>query len=548
MNSLSRILISIIGVLVIGFIGILLYIYWPAITGTVNGSKYYTSQDVQDAYDKGYDDALKNESELTEQVNYYKELTDSYYSTILEYQSQIEEYETLNQTNKSTISSLEQNKKDLESQVESLTLNKTDNEETIKNLNVQIETLQNQVESLESSGLGKDEQIVQLNSQIVNLQEMVLQLQTTNDINTSTIKTLNSQITSLNKRIIELSNQVVSNDNSLSSLKSKIQELENSISYYENYIANLESEQQIVVTFEFAGSVYNIQVIDKNSSLSVVNPTSTEFVIFNYWTVDGLQIDLSNYIFTQNTKVVADVTYKYQVKFLVDGETYSDVQIVEEGEFLSLPEPPTKDKHKFVGWSLDGKEVISNIETLPVSEDLTYIAIFETSIYVTFMNGTEIYDSIEVVEGKITSLPEDPQKEQYFFNGWKLDSGEIVDLNEYHIEDSLIVYADYAYNWDGTYEGRSSGTYYLTVNVKNQEIVSVSYMGKTQEVKKLENGKYRTVSGISATSGSYTYIHFTMEFTSMDGRIYVTYKWNKSSNYDYQGASTSSTFYANRVE
>ena len=141
MNSLSRILVSIIGVLVIGFVGILLYIYWPAITGTVNGSKYYTAEEVQEAYDEGYEDALKNKNELTEQVNYYKELTDSYYSTILEYQTKIEEYETLNETNQSTISALEQNKKDLQSQVESLTLNKADNEETIKDLNSQIETL-----------------------------------------------------------------------------------------------------------------------------------------------------------------------------------------------------------------------------------------------------------------------------------------------------------------------------------------------------------------------------------------------------------------------
>lgn len=64
MNTVSKVLVSIIGVLVIGFVGILLYIYWPAITGTVNGNKYYTAEEVQEAYDKGYNDSNTSEKEL----------------------------------------------------------------------------------------------------------------------------------------------------------------------------------------------------------------------------------------------------------------------------------------------------------------------------------------------------------------------------------------------------------------------------------------------------------------------------------------------------
>ena len=83
------------------------------------------------------------------------------------------------------------------------------------------------------------------------------------------------------------------------------------MSYYEQYIAALENGEQVVATFEFDGSVYNIQIVNKNSLLTVTPPQSTAYVIFNGWTVNGELIDLETFRITENTKIVADVTHKY---------------------------------------------------------------------------------------------------------------------------------------------------------------------------------------------------------------------------------------------
>lgn len=539
--KVKSLIISLILIVCFAGIGIGLYCAWPAITGTITDSKYYTGEDLQEAYDKGLDDAFKNKDELTQQVDYYKELTDTYYISILDYQAQIKDYETLIENNQNTISSLEQNKEELQLQVDNLTTIKNNNETLISELESQITVLEDQVNDLEYSCEDKDNEISQLNSQISNLQDLVSQLQITNSMNIETIKSLNNQISNLNEQIVSLTNQIVSNDNSVNSLQLKIEELEKSILYYENYISSLESDTQIILTFEFAGSVYNIQVVDKNSIVSVTTPTSTDYVIFNYWTVNGEQIDLSTYHFTENTKIIADVTYKYQVKFMVDGVQYGETQIIEQNNCLTLPEAPVKDKYEFLGWSLNGEDILSNIDTIPVNEDLTYIAIFESSIYVTFMNGENIYEEIKVVDGQISDMPEAPTKDSYFFKGWSLNGVDIIDISTLEIEDSIYVYAVFTYNWDGTYTGRASTTNELTVNVENQEIVSISYRGTTYSVTKLESGSYRTTSGIRDVNGSYTYIHFTLSFGSA-GSIRVSYKRNTSSNFNSSGASSSSSF------
>ena len=77
--KLKATIISIISVLIVGLTAILLYCFWPAIKGTVDNSKYYTQEELQESYDKGYEDGCKTETELTGQVKYYKDLVDEYY-------------------------------------------------------------------------------------------------------------------------------------------------------------------------------------------------------------------------------------------------------------------------------------------------------------------------------------------------------------------------------------------------------------------------------------------------------------------------------------
>ena len=444
--KVKSLIISLILIVCFAGIGIGLYCAWPAITGTITDSKYYTGEDLQDAYDKGFDDAFKNKDELTQQVDYYKELTDTYYISILNYQAQIKDYETLTENNQNTISALEQNKIELQSQVDNLTTIKNSNEETISDLQVEVDNLENQVKILTNSDSGKTEEIAELNKQITNLNNLIEQLQNTNTLNVNTIASLNTQIENLNSQISNMTLQNQNASSQITSLNNKISELQESINYYEQYIASLENGEQVVATFEFDGSVYNIQIVNKNSIVTVTTPISTDYVIFNYWTVNGEQVDLSSYQITSNTKFVADVTYKYDVKFKVDNSDY-DSQIVVKDGYAILPEEPTKAGYEFDGWSLNGVDLVENISSTAVTQNVTYQAVFTKLHTVTFMYEEEIKSTQQVRNGEYATDIDVEDTPYKVFNGWTYDNS-MINIDSYKIYADIIFIADITYKYD----------------------------------------------------------------------------------------------------
>lgn len=446
MNRLTKIFVSVISVLIIALVGILLYVYWPAITGTIADNKYYTSEDLQSSYDNGFKDGNKSQTELTAQVEYYRTLVDEYYSEVEILNQEIEKLNTDNINNLSSIKLLKEQKLDLENQVANLTEIKTNNEELISSLNSQVSTLQKEVANLTLSGQDKDEVISQKNAQISNLQTTITQLQITNELNNQTIINLNAQIVSLNSQITEMTEQVQNNSNVVSSLNTKISELEKSVAYYEQYIANLEKGEQVVATFEFNGSVCNIQIVDKNSTVSITNPAGTEHVIFNYWTVNGEQVDLSTYQITTNTKFVANVTHKYDVKFKVDNTDY-DSQIVVENGFATLPEEPTKVGYEFDGWSLNGVDIVENIPSTVVTQNVTYQAVFTKIHTVTFMYEDEVVSTQSVRNGEFAKNVEVENTDYKVFNGWAYND-TLISIDSYKVYTDITFVADITYKFN----------------------------------------------------------------------------------------------------
>lgn len=446
MGRLGKTLVSVGSILIVAVVGILIYCYWPAITGTVNNNKYYTQEDVQKAYDDGYADGNKSESELTTKYEYYKSLVDDYYVQVTTLNEEINKLSNDNASYSTQVKNLTTQKTNLQTQVDNLTSIKEANESTIADLNNQITNLQSQVKNLTNSSEDKSEQIGNLNTQISNLQNTVSQLQTTNKMNLDTITSLNNQISSLNAQISEMTENSQNYTGKINALNSKISELQKSIAYYEAYIAQLENAEQVVATFEFDGSVYNIQIVNKGSKLSVVTPTSTEYKIFNGWKVNGQAIDLNTFTITTNTKIVADITYKFDVKFKVENEIVSN-QIIVKDNFASLPSNPTKDGYAFDGWSLNGVNVISDIATKPVTENTTYIAVFTKLHTVTFVYENETKSTQTIRNGELAKNVSITNTDYKVFNGWKVDN-KFVEVSSYAIYNDITFIADITYKYD----------------------------------------------------------------------------------------------------
>ena len=500
--KLKATIISLASILVVGLTAILLYCFWPAIKGTVNNSKYYTQEELQNSYDKGYDDGCKSETELIGQVEYYKGLVDEYY--------------------------------------------------------IQVNTLNNEITMLTKTKKDYETQIANIESQKATLQTQVDNLTTIKTNNETTITSLNSQITSLQTQIAELNTQI--NDmtvvyqnytSNINSLNSKINELQTSINYYESYIANLESGEQVVATFEYNGSVYNIQTVNKGSTLSITTPTDTDRLKFNYWTVNGEQVDLSTYTISANTKFVANITKLYTVTFMYEEETKS-TQTIRNGNYATNVIVDSTDYKVFNGWKVNG--VITDISSYKITADTQFIADITYKYDLKFMVDDKEHDSQIVTTNCYPTLPTNPTKDGYEFDGWS--NGEnIVNPETIAITGETSYWASFTqlHTVTFTYEGKTistqtirNGNYATNVAVDNttykvfngwkvnDEIVdlySYKITADTQFVANITYYEYQfqaiTFNGLSEIRGSYVWTDGTNIYYSYSTNHYVL---DKSTN------------------
>lgn len=405
--------------------------------GVYTKNTSYTKEQYEAHYQEGYDIGCKDSVVLRNQINSYlekiKELTTE--KTTLASENEI--YVT-------RVNALETEKQSLQLSVESLTLINQENETTIANNNAEISRLRNQITILQSSDENKTAQIDSLTSQISSLRTINSQLQKTNEINAVTISNLNNQVVNLNKQISDLSNQMQSNENNVVALQTEINDLKKSLAYYEEYIGTLENGEQVVATFEFNGSVYNVQVVNKGDIVSLVSPASTESIIFNYWMVDGVEIDLSTYPITESTKFVANITKKHQAKFIVDGEEYS-LAYYSGNDTLIVPENPVKDGYAFDGWSLNGVDIIEIPTT--ISQDTTYHAVFTKLHNVTFIYEGEVLNTQSIRNGEFAENVVVENTEYKIFNGWKYND-IVTDVTTISILSETTFIADITYCYD----------------------------------------------------------------------------------------------------
>ena len=418
---------------------------------SMSGTQIYDSEDLNNAYQDGYDTALKDKEEYTGLINSYRDTITTLNDNISQLNSQIATLQNNNKDYETQINNLTTQKVDLQTQVENLTTIKTNNENTIASLNSQITSLQTQVTNLTNSDEDKSEQITILNNQISTLQNTVSQLQTTNDMNVDTITSLNTQIANLNSQINDMTDVYQNYTSNINSLNNKINDLQTSINYYESYIANLESGEQVVATFEYDGSVYNIQVVNKGSKLSVTTPTDTDRLKFNYWTVDGEQVDLSTYTISTNTKFVANTTKYYCIQALnTSGDVVKTSYEAENSHIvfksISGSWGYSKDGYEFDGWS-NGENVYNLDDYIDITQDMILTPTFTKLHTVTFMYEEETKSTQTIRNGNYATNVTVDSTDYKVFNGWKLN-GVITDISSYKITADTQFIADITYKYD----------------------------------------------------------------------------------------------------
>jgi len=165
------------------------------------------------------------------------------------------------------------------------------------------------------------------------------------------------------------------------------------------------------------------------------------------WYLDGELFDFNTPI-TKKITLIAKWDKKdndtYVVSFNSNGGSYISSQVVEYGESAYQPNDPTKDCYNFVGWYTNSSLTQKYNFNKVVTKDITLYAKWEDNgycndtHYVRFdSNGGTSVRTQEVADGGKATIPTNPTRSGYTFDGWYLD-GEEFNFNTRIYEDITL--------------------------------------------------------------------------------------------------------------
>lgn len=215
-------------------------------------------------------------------------------------------------------------------------------------------------------------------------------------------------------------------------LETIIENLRASIRAYEELIASMPViEERFVVTFMFDDTVYSIVLVPDGEKVQIETPISTEYTIFLGWSLsqDGEIIDISELEITSDTVIYAKIIRKYDVNFVHDFKIHEH-QIIEKGHFATPSAPASTDRRVFLGWSLDGVNIVDPA-TVPIYEHRTFYSVVETRHEVKFVYtrnspyvSTTVIDTQYVKTAENIEIPEAPTFDGYSFSKWLINGDE----------------------------------------------------------------------------------------------------------------------------
>lgn len=397
--------------------------------------------DAKQSYNDGYNTALEDKTAYELQIT---NLNNDKASL----SNQIEQLNIKKTADEQTINNLTEKKQELQTQVTTLTTENEQNLIEITRLTTLKNELQKQLTNIDNSNIENLAIINSLNSQISILNNQISTLSTANSNNVSTIANLNAEIALLNTQITTLSATVVEQSNKITVLNAQIVKLNNYIAVYEQFLQGFESEVQSVVTFEYDGTLYNIQLVQNGTTINITDPISTDYIIFNGWTVNGQAVNLDTYTINKNTKFIASVIYKYDVNFIAS-DVIVNSQIIEKNSFAIVPSNPIKQGYVFEGWTIDGVNIV-DVSAYVISSNTTFIAKYKQLHSVQFLDGETVISSQTITNGDFASNISRESTAYKIFNGWTVND-VIVDVATYPITSDTTFIASYTYKYDVTF-------------------------------------------------------------------------------------------------
>ena len=212
-----------------------------------------------------------------------------------------------------------------------------------------------------------------------------------------------------------------------------------------------KNKSTYTVKFDLNGGDGNIadQKVKEGSTIDrPTDPKRTGYT-FTGWQLNGKDYDWNTPI---TTDIILTATWQknetpkpvfYTVKFDTGNGSKIDLQTIQQGGKVKKPADPTLNSYKFIGWQLDGKDYDFNTA---VSKDMTLTAVWEANtlpptvkkhtVTVTLYDGkTERY---EVKDGEKLTLPSNPTRDGYVFDGFIDKDGNVYDMSKPVVKDLTL--------------------------------------------------------------------------------------------------------------
>ena len=226
------------------------------------------------------------------------------------------------------------------------------------------------------------------------------------------------------------------------------------------------------VSFDVDGTVVETQTVEEDETATKPNDPEKENCVFAGWYEESEFLTLYDFAtpVTENITLYAKFTQTYAVTFTVDGEVY-DAQTILDGEAVTEPTAPEKEKHAFLGWYTEVTFENAYDFTAPVTADVTLYAKFLEIFTLNFTVDGETHEMQTLLDGEAVTEPTAPEKEKHAFLGWYTEA-----------------------TFDNAYDFTAPVTADVTLYAKFIETFTVSFMidGEVYETQTIHKGSQAT--------------------------------------------------------
>jgi len=298
----------------------------------------------------------------------------------------------------------------------------------------------------------------------------------------SYLKSQNDKLSNINKELTDVNNNLDSENKELNNNQNQsnqqIEDLNSSLKDLQD-IVDQYGQTLSIVLFEVNGETFSTEVVEKGGEVELPELPDTETTYFQGWKINGKgNTYRGTYVCTQPTKFIASIVNKAVVNFVYNGET--STSYYKHGTNITLPVQENTATQYYNGWKVNGEsESIKGIYT--VNHDVSLTLDMMNKAVVNFIIDGVIIETQYVIHGDAVVLPNKPDGETKYFNGWKIDgTGETLKGNYQITEDTNFV-----------------------IDMVNDPIVKFVVNGNIEQVVSVKHGENVTLPTKEDTSTQY---------------------------------------------